>query len=56
MLMNVKKYIKAIEQQIAEHQAVQQNNHPTSAKWQAASEEIHRLAALITGERSNASA
>jgi hypothetical protein len=41
------KYIKAIEQQIREHQQVQMINGPTSDAWQGASAEISRLAALI---------
>jgi hypothetical protein len=45
--MPTAKYIKSIEKIIAEHQKVQMSNHPASQKWQDASKEINRLAALI---------
>lgn len=47
LVMEAKRYIKSIEKIIAEHQRVQMTNPPSSRQWQNASEEIHRLAALI---------
>jgi uncharacterized protein (DUF305 family) len=48
--MELTTYVRHIESLIAEHQAVQMNNPPSSTQWQNASAEIHRLARLITEE------
>jgi len=44
-------YVTAVENLIADHQAVQMSNPQSSEPWQRASEEIHRLAALIVEAR-----
>lgn len=46
-------YIKAIEKQVEEQQAIQQVNAPTTAAWQAASKQIHHLALLITAAQNH---
>ena len=45
--MKTAKYVASIERQIREHQQVQMTNLPSSGRWQNASAEINRLAALI---------
>jgi hypothetical protein len=52
--MQLATYVSRIEQIIAEHQMVQMNNPPSSAKWQNASLEINRLARLIVDAKQNA--
>jgi hypothetical protein len=52
--MKIEKYVKQIESLIAEHQAVQRMNTPSSEAWQRASVEIHRLAALIVDAQEKA--
>jgi hypothetical protein len=52
--MQLATYVSRIEQVIAEHQAVQMNNPPSSEKWQNASLEINRLAQLIVKAKAEA--
>lgn len=49
--MKTKDYRASIESLISEQQAIQQANPPTSDAWKIASEEIHRLASLLTGKK-----
>jgi hypothetical protein len=49
--MTTTEYIDVLEKLIEQHQAIQQANAPATDKWQRASREINRLAALIVDAR-----
>ena len=53
--MTREEYVAKLEELIARHQRVQQTNPPASRAWQAASDEIKRLAKLITVTKNAAS-